>query len=220
MVLVHGSGTTSRYFRPLLRALHGRRPAAAPELPGIGASPHRDVPRDVAGLADVLAAWLRATGRAPVRLVGNSMGAQIVTETAIRHPDLVADLVLVGPTVDHSRRGFLRQAGLLLVDATRERPSLIWTVATDGLLTTRRAVYSYIRAALAHRLEQRLPLVRQPVLIVRGGRDPMVSQAWVETLERRTPAARLVVLPGAGHGTHHRRPDALADLLVETAASG
>lgn len=213
VVLVHGSGTTSRYFRPLLQVLDGRLPAAAVELPGIGSSPPIDVPTDVAGLADVLAAWLRTTGRHPVTLVGNSMGAQIVTDTAIRHPELVDRVVLVGPTVDRHRRGFLRQAALLLLDATRERPSLVLTVLTDGLLTARRATFRYIRAALRHRLEQRLPLVRVPVVLVRGARDPMVGQAWVEELRLAAPDASLVVLPGAAHGSHHGRPQAVADLL-------
>lgn len=220
VVLVHGSGTTSRYFRPLLHVLDGRVPATAVELPGIGASPPTDVPHDVAGLADVLAAWLRATGRHPVMLVGNSMGAQLVTDTAIRHPDLVERLVLIGPTVDRHRRGFLRQAVLLLRDAPRERPSLVLTVLTDSLLTARRATFRYIRAALRHRLEDRLPLVRVPVTILRGDRDPMVGQAWVDELCDAATRAGLVVLPGAAHGSHHGRPHAVADLLVDLRSRG
>ncbi|MEX2504378.1 MAG: alpha/beta hydrolase [Egicoccus sp.] len=213
VILVHGAGTTSRYFRPLLHVLDGRLPAAAVELPGIGASPPTDVPEDIAGLADVLCDWLRVTGRHPATLVGNSMGAQVVIDAAIRHPDLVEQIVLVGPTVDRHRRGLFRQAGRLLLDATRERPSLVLTTLTDSLLTTRRATFRYIRAALRHRPEDRLPLVRVPVTIVRGARDPMVGQAWVEELRDATRDARLVVLPDAAHGTHHGRPHVLADLL-------
>lgn len=213
-VLVHGSGTTSRYFRPLLQALDGRAPATAIELPGIGASPRVAVPADVAGLADVLADWLRATSRHPTTLVGNSMGCQVVTDVAIRHPDLVDRLVLIGPTVDRHRRNLLRQAGLLLVDATRERVSLVLTVLTDSALTSSIATSTYIRAALRHRIEDRLPLVRVPVTIVRGERDPMVGQAWVEELASLAPDAKLIVLPVAAHGSHHGRPHVVADLLL------
>jgi beta-glucosidase len=139
LVLVPGSGTTSRYFRPLLQVLdEAGAPAAAVELPGIGASSGAEVPRTVAGLADVLADWLRTTGRGPTTLVGNSMGTQIVTDTAMRHPELVEGLVLIGPTVDHDGRNRFEQAGKLLVDATRERPSLLAVAATDPLFTSRR----------------------------------------------------------------------------------
>ena len=215
VVFVHGSGTTSRYFRPLLQVLDGRLPGAALELPGIGASPPIDVPTDIAAMADIVAAWLRATDRAPTTLVGNSMGCQVVIDVAIRHPALVDRLVLIGPTVDRHRRGLLRQAGLLLLDATRERPSLVATALSDAALTARRATFSYIRAALRHRPEQRLPLVRVPVTIVRGARDPMVGQAWVEELAAGAPDTSLVVLPDAAHGAHHGRPHRIADLLVD-----
>ncbi|MFA9432764.1 alpha/beta fold hydrolase [Egicoccus sp. AB-alg2] len=218
LVLVHGSGTTSRYFRPLLNALDGRLPAVALELPGIGHSPPTEVPTDVAGLADVLADWLRTTGRHPTTVVGNSMGCQVVTDLAIRHPELVGHVALIGPTVDRHRHGFFRQAGRLLLDATRERPSLVATAVTDGLLTNRLAAITYVRAALRHRLDRRLPLVRHPVLIVRGERDPMVGRRWVEELAAITPDARLVELPGAAHGTHHGRPHGVADLLVALAS--
>ncbi|GGI09311.1 alpha/beta fold hydrolase [Egicoccus halophilus] len=213
LVLVHGSGTTSRYFRPLLQALDGTVPAAAVELPGIGSSSADDIPTDVAGLADVLADWLRTTRRHPTTLVGNSMGCQVVTDVAIRHPELVERLVLIGPTVDRHRHGFFRQAALLLADAFRERPSLIATVLTDSALTNRSAALKYMRAALRHRIDQRLPLVRQPVLIVRGERDPMVTQPWVEELRDLTRDVRLEVVRGAGHGTHHGHPHVVAGLL-------
>jgi pimeloyl-ACP methyl ester carboxylesterase len=225
LVLVHGSGTTSRYFRPLLQVLDELgAPAAAVELPGIGASSGAEVPRTVAGLADVLADWLRTTGRGPTTLVGNSMGTQIVTDTAIRHPELVEGLVLIGPTVDHDGRNLFEQAGKLLVDATRERPSLLAVAATDPLFTSRRAVWTYVRAALRQRLEQRLPLVRAPTLIVRGARDPMVPRDWCEHLVGVAREARLLEIPGAAHATHHGAPERVAELVVahreRAAASG
>ena len=70
-IFVHGVGTTTRYFRPLLRTLQGRAPAAALDLPGIGPSTSRHLPRDVGGQADVVAGWLRATGWHPAALVAH-----------------------------------------------------------------------------------------------------------------------------------------------------
>jgi pimeloyl-ACP methyl ester carboxylesterase len=37
-------------------------------------------------------------------MLGNSFGCQIAVELAVRHPDRVAGLVLVGPTMDSSAR--------------------------------------------------------------------------------------------------------------------
>jgi 2-hydroxy-6-oxonona-2,4-dienedioate hydrolase len=214
VILVHGVGATARYFDPLLRELDGRAAAAAVELPGIGGSSASRLPRDIAQQADVLAAWLRATGRHPAVLVGNSMGAQTVVELAIRHPALVERLVLIGPTMDQAARSPLRQIRRLLVDATVERPSLIALTLADTFRTRRRAVYRYFRAALDHHIEERVPLVAAPILVVRGERDVVVPRRWARTVAAAAPQGRFVEVPGAAHAAHHGRPRRIAALLL------
>lgn len=219
-VLIHGVGTTTRYFQPLLRTLQGRAPAAALDLPGIGPTTSRHPPRDVGEQADVVAGWLRATGWHPATLVGNSMGAQTVVEVALRYPELTERLVLIGPTMDPYVGGALRQIGRLVVDATVERPSLVWLTLTDSFRTRRRAVYRYFRAALAHPMADRIAQVQVPILLVRGERDPVATRRWVRNLRQTAPDAELVEVPGAGHACHHGRPRAVADLLLESGGLG
>jgi 2-hydroxy-6-oxonona-2,4-dienedioate hydrolase len=216
LLLLHGVGATSRYFGPLLRALDGRAPAVAVELPGVGSSssPHR--PQDIAEQADLVARWLRATGRCPAAVVGNSMGAQTAVELAVRHPDLAERLVLIGPTVDAEARRPLRQIGRLLVDATVERPQLIALTLTDSFLTDRTTVLRYFQAMLAHRIEERIPLVSVPVLVVRGELDPVVPRRWARRLVALAPLGTSVEVPGGGHACHYGRPGLVAGLLLAT----
>jgi 2-hydroxy-6-oxonona-2,4-dienedioate hydrolase len=217
LLLLHGVGTTTRYFRPLMHELEGRVPVVAPELPGIGSSSSAPVPEDIEDQADLVARWLRAARHRPVAVVGNSMGAQTAVELALRHPELVDRLVLIGPTIDRKSRGPLRQIGKLLVDATVERPSLIGLTITDSFLTRRRAVARYFRASLAHHLEERIPSVTVPVLAVRGERDPVVPRRWVRELAAAAPRGVWREVPGA-HGCHHGRPREVAALLLEMLA--
>jgi 2-hydroxy-6-oxonona-2,4-dienedioate hydrolase len=219
IVVLPGVGTTNRYTRPLLESLEGSLPASAVELPGIGSSSSVAIPLDIAAQSDVVASWLRTTGRWPAIVVGNSMGAQTGVELAIRHPELVEQLVLIGPTVDAEARNPFRQAGRLLVDATVERPSLVLLTITDSFLTRRRAVFRYARAALAHHLEDRIGLVQVPVTIVRGELDPLVPRRWVRRLTELAPQGRSVEVAGGGHACHHGRPDAVAELLLQLVAS-
>lgn len=218
LVLLHGVGTTSRYFRPLLRALNDRVAAAAPELPGIGSSSGRRLAENIGEQASVVAGWLRATRRHPVVLVGNSMGAQTAVEVAVREPELVAGLVLVGPTVDASARTWRQQVVRLWVDATRERPSMLLVAASDTFLTQRAAVMRNFRASLEHPVEERIRHVAVPTLVVRGSADPVAPRAWAQQLVAAVPRGRLAEVPGAAHACHHRRPSLVADLLVQAAA--
>jgi pimeloyl-ACP methyl ester carboxylesterase len=218
VVLLHGVGTTSRYFRPLLRALDGRVTATAPELPGIGSSSRGRLPEDVADQAAVVAGWLRATRRHPAVLVGNSMGTQTAVEVAALEPELVDGLVLLGPTVDASARTVCRQIGRLLVDAMRERPSMLLVAASDTFLTQRAAVVRNFRASLSHRIEERIRHVAVPTLVVRGSADPVAPRRWAEQVLATVPRGRLVEVPRAAHARHHGRPSFVADLLVQAAA--
>lgn len=213
LLLLHGVGTTSRYFRPLLHELDGRVPATAVELPGIGSSSSPHPPQDIAEQADLVAAWLRATDRHPAAVVGNSMGAQTAVELAIRHPELADRLVLIGPTVDAGARGPLRQIGRLLVDATVERPSLLALTLTDSFLTDRGMVLRSFRAMLGHRIEDRITQVTSPVVVVRGERDPVVPRRWARRLAALAPRGTDVEVPGGAHACHHSHPELVAELL-------
>ncbi|MDQ3880940.1 MAG: alpha/beta hydrolase, partial [Chloroflexota bacterium] len=61
---------------------------------------------------------------------------------------------------------------------------------------------------------RKLPCVRVPTLVVRGGRDPIVPQAWAEEVARLLPRGRLVVIPGAAHAVNHDAPAALARVVL------
>src|SRR4028119_1524663 len=98
VVLVHGLVVSGRYMVPLLEELARSHAVYAPDLPGFGRSEGPAGALDVAGVADALAAWMRAAGLKGAALVGNSMGCQVIAELVLRHPDLVEKGVLRGAT--------------------------------------------------------------------------------------------------------------------------
>ena len=86
-------------------------------------------------------------------------------------------------------------------------------LARDALDAGPRRIWETFQASLADRVEETLPLVRQPTLVVRGERDPLVSQRWAEEVTARLPHARLVVVPRGGHALNYSRPRDLARLV-------
>jgi pimeloyl-ACP methyl ester carboxylesterase len=75
-----------------------------------------------------------------------------------------------------------------------------------------RAVRTF-RYMLQDRIEEKLPLVRVPALVVRGSRDALVPQRWAEQVSRLLPMARLVVIPGAAHTVNYNAPLELARIV-------
>jgi 2-hydroxy-6-oxonona-2,4-dienedioate hydrolase len=214
VVAVHGLGVSHRYFRPTLEELARDVEVWAPDFPGFGRS---ERPRRVLGvgeLAGLLLAWMDAVGMARAVLLGNSMGCQTAVEAAVRAPERVAALVLAGPTADDEARSFFAQLGRLVRDSLREPLSLNAVVALDYLSAGPRRTVQTARLALRHAIEERARLVVAPTLVLRGERDPIAPQAWVERLAARFPAGRTAIVPGAAHAAHWSHPAAVADAVL------
>ena len=213
VVLVHGLVVSGRYMVPLLEELARSHAVYAPDLPGFGRSEGSARMLDVVDLADALAAWMRALGLRRAALVGNSRGCQVITRLALRHPGLVGRVVLQGPVMDPRARSTPRQIGRFLLDATREPVSLIAIEGLDLLRAGAGRSLRTFRHALEDPIEERLPKVRVPALVVHGSRDRISPRSWAEEVARLLPAGRLVVLPGAPHAANYSAPAELARVV-------
>jgi pimeloyl-ACP methyl ester carboxylesterase len=215
LVLVHGLAVSSRYFAPLIRALARTRTVVAPDLPGYGRSATPPRPLDIPELADALDAWLELTGVAPVPLVANSLGCQVAVDLALRRPERVTRLVLMGPTMDPSAPTILRQAVRLVLDTLREPPGLWLAETIDYLRMGPRRTIATARLALADPFAEKASRLPHPALVVRSGRDAIVSQEWAQRVARLLPDGRLAVIPGEPHAAHWSAAEEVARVVEE-----
>jgi len=84
LLLIHGLGSTSRAWAPVLAALAAEREVWALDLPGHGGARAEDDSDSFVGLARSLEAYLDAEGLTGVDMVGSSLGGQLVLEMARR----------------------------------------------------------------------------------------------------------------------------------------
>ncbi len=118
LVFVHGLGESGLCFERVVC-----HPTLDPwtryvvDLPGYGRSAWGD-PVSLAGLADHLAAWMRAElPSAPVVAVGHSMGGVVALLLAERHPDLLVGVVDVDGNKSLGDCTFSSQAACQPLDA-------------------------------------------------------------------------------------------------------
>jgi 2-hydroxy-6-oxonona-2,4-dienedioate hydrolase len=213
VVLVHGLGVSHRYLVPTARALAPEFQVHAPDLPGFGLSEKPSRVLQLSELADALAEHARP--HAPVVLLANSFGCQIVAECVARYPQLASHTVLVGPTIDPDARTAGRQIWRWLANGRSESPAQLPITLRDywdaGILR----LIATFRYALADRIEDNLPAIGVPTLVVRGARDRVVSQPWAEQVTRLLPRGRLVVVPGAAHTVNFTHPRELSEVVRE-----
>ena len=106
IVLLHGAGTTSLMWYPLLGGLIGRSIYAIDVVGDPGLSVQRAPIRDEVDLAEWLGEVLDALDLDRVNLVGASYGGWIALTYARRVPQRVAALILVEPVLDKLRGWF------------------------------------------------------------------------------------------------------------------
>lgn len=215
VVLVHGLVVSGLYMVPTAERLSHFYRVFVPDLPGSGKSDKPARALNVTELSGALGAWMEAAGIERPVLVGNSLGCQVIAEMAARRPRSVAGVVLTGPTVDPAGRTLYEQFKRLLIDATRERLSLVpvWLRSLGEAGLSR--AWQTARHALEDRIEENLPRVDVPALVVRGERDPVAPQAWAEQVARLLPRGRLAVIPGGPHALSYSAPDELAVIIRE-----
>jgi 2-hydroxy-6-oxonona-2,4-dienedioate hydrolase len=214
LVLVHGLVVSSDYMVPLARAFSNYSRVYAPDLPGYGTSDKPDRALSLDQLAEALHEIVDRLGYHRVHLLGNSFGCQIIATFAVRFPQRVDRLVLQGPTVDPQSRSFPAQLFKLLWNSRLEPSSEKAIMARDYWRAGGRIAAGTIREMLDDRIEAKLPGIAAPTLIVRGGRDPIVTQRWAEEALSLLPRGSLKVIPGGSHTLNYTSPLELARVAV------
>ncbi|MDP8960717.1 MAG: alpha/beta hydrolase [Actinomycetota bacterium] len=215
VVLVHGFGVSSRNMVPTAEALAPHCRVYAPDLPGHGLSYNPSQTLDLTGLAETLIEWMTSVGLQRACLLGNSYGCQIIVELAVRHPERVERLILQAPTVDPHARNLPRQLVRRLRSGWRERHEPAGDeTAQDWREIGLRRMFQDARYAMRDRIEDKLPHIQAPTLVVRGSRDPIVPQRWAEEATALIPLGRLVVLDGAVHTITFTRPHQLVEAIL------
>ncbi|MDI2029235.1 alpha/beta hydrolase [Saccharopolyspora sp. TS4A08] len=213
LVCVHGAGVSSRELLPFVAGRSGIRETWAVDLPGFGSSSGPRRPLDLDGLAQAVEAWRDAAGLGEVSLLGCSFGCQVAVEAALRAPEKVRGLVLVGPTTDPRARSAVGQLRRWLRNSRHEPRGLAPLTFRDYREAGFRRVMSSFAESIRDRVEDKLPAIDVPVLVVRGEHDALVPHGWARRVASSLPRGRLVTWPGAAHMVPYSAPREFGDLV-------
>jgi pimeloyl-ACP methyl ester carboxylesterase len=209
---VPGLGLEESAWAPTLAALPAYD-ARVVRLPGFGRRPAPSEDVRPGALGERLAGLLDDLP-APVVLAGHSASAQVVVEAAVRAPDRVSALVLVGPTTDPRAASWPRLVGRWLRTACWERP---WQVPLLVRSYRRTGPGRMLRTMDGARREDLRPVLRAlrcPVLVARGRHDRICPEDWAAEVAASAPAgSRAVTLPAGGHMVPLTHGGLLADVV-------
>ncbi|MDH6220722.1 alpha/beta fold hydrolase [Streptomyces pseudovenezuelae] len=240
VVLVHPGYVDHRIFDDQIPALvsAGYR-VIAPDVRGHGCSANASKPFR---WADDLGALLRHLDGGPAVLVGACMGAAVVTDTVLEHPELVRAVVVAGggtSVFEHTDPWTLeRAAESARLVAAGDLTGWIETFAKN-VAGPHRSVADIdpelvrrMREMAAHTVAKhtvgetnwyvpldapwsRVPKIDVPVLAVHGALDADDGIDMAERFARTVPNGRSVTIEDAGHFPNLERPDAFNAALLD-----
>jgi len=205
-VLIHGLVISSLYMVPLAECISREHEVYALDLPGFGRSEGPSEVLSVPQLADWVIAWMSVTGIHQCHLVSNSLGCEIAAHVAVKAPQRVATLTLIGPTLDPHAFALVTQTLRLLQDALHEPVRLWMNWLFDFCRAGISRAFGTTREMFRDHIEVQLPQITARTLVIRGKLDPTVPQAAAEEATHLLPRGKLFVIEDEPHCVHYTNP--------------
>jgi pimeloyl-ACP methyl ester carboxylesterase len=240
VILIHGWAAWSGSFAELISYLSKDFWILAPDLKGHGQSAKPGTgDYSIAAQVRWVKELMDSLKIGSTTLVGHSLGGQVAAQLALNYPERVRKLVLIAPigiketaripwllrVIKHFPldevvvslinpsliRYYLERFGCF--DPRRLKPEIIAQLfeLNFGTEQDRQAILEVTRQGLFKEfLNQRLPRIEQPVLIVWGSRDQLVRPANARIFKELLPNPRVLMLDRCGHMVPNEMPVELA----------
>ena len=234
LLLLHGTSASLHTWEGWVADLKRTRRVISVDLPGFGLTgPFPDGDYRIAHYTAFLDALLERLQVPSVVVAGNSFGGQLAWELAVARPARVSRLILVD-AAGYPRQSSSVPIGFRLAQVPALAPlmarllprrmieSSVQNVYGDPTRVTDELVERYYqltlragnRQALVQRFQQApagdsqalIRQVRQPTLILWGGRDGLIAPANAERFKADIAGSRLVIFEQLGHVPQEEDP--------------
>lgn len=229
--VLHSLLTDRTAFDTVLDDLPGR--ALTFDLPGFGMTDPED---DIVGFADAMASGIATAcaGELPVTVIGNGLGSFVALGVAVRHPEVVRRLILVGcgatfpeparpafanmaAMVEEGGMGAVAAVALRRIfteqyldehpEAAAQRTEVLMRTDPEAFVTACRALREVDFTGQAGSIDC-------PVLIVVGNEDAATPPPMARQLDELLPNSTLVTMPGVAHAPQLQDPDGFVSNVV------
>jgi pimeloyl-ACP methyl ester carboxylesterase len=231
----HFTGTMDHWDPAVTDGFAGDREVILFNNAGVSSSSGK-VPTSIEKMGANAVAFIKALGLTKVDVLGFSIGGFVAQEIALQAPDLVRRLVLVGtgPRGGEGMATLTPEAQEIF-GATYDEPDHLWlrvhfTTSGKSQAAGREFLKRFRQRAKNRDPEvndkvapaqleaisewgaprdkpfEYLKSIRQPALVVNGGKDVIVYSVNSFILQQHLPDAELVLYPDANHGSQYQYP--------------
>ena len=229
VLLIAGLGDPAEAWTFQQEELSSRYRTIAFDNRGVGRSPLPDTPLTVAGMADDAATILDELGIDRADIVGFSGGSVTAQELAIRHPERVKSLVLMGTFGKGDRyfdavvrmftwmmdqapdpHAFLEAFYLWIYTVQAHESGFVDQLIEEALAFPHQqsldSMHQQLDAWANHTTLDRLGQVTAPTLVIAGGKDLVCPPHLGKAVADAIPGAQFEVWPEAAHQPFQEEP--------------
>jgi pimeloyl-ACP methyl ester carboxylesterase len=217
LILLHGIGASAERWLKVIPILSKNFKIIVPDIIGFGYSEKPILEYTIDYFVKFLHEFLSVLKIDKASLMGSSFGGLVITEFAIRFPNLINKIVLVSPA------GIMRTSTRLLdeyilaalyptyenVERAFKHMTYDQTTVTEEMLhdfmkrmTLPNAKYTFMSTLLgiknAPNIENRLNEINLPTLVLWGEYDMMIPPSFAEAY-RKIKRCTIIIIPRAGH---------------------
>ncbi len=233
LFLLHGFGESLFTWRSVLDRFAQHHRVVAIDLPGFAGSDKPDTSYSLEAMTGRLTAFMDQWIGGPIVVVGHSMGGELAAALALDRPDRIAAAVLIAPAGWSVGLGgiadtmypdkaaaigwYLSSRAFLLPEHDLEwlgEPDSAAGYTLMGDPAYRRATARVLQEFDFRGLRERFAAIRQPVLLLWGGLDPVIPFAIADSLASQLSCRQLVVFPNALHRPQLEIPDTVASEIL------
>jgi pimeloyl-ACP methyl ester carboxylesterase len=245
LLIVHGYLGSTLPFSDLIAAVAQDIRVVIPDLPAFGASDVPDSTCTMEFYLDFLKGFSEQLGLDQFYLLGTSVGVNIAVHYTIEQPEQIQGLIFLSPfglndqggrmtQIDRwdtllplavnliTKRGLekrLRQTIVRQEKITEDLVEAYWKPFTtqDG----RRAVVDITRNIIGRcSMDEYLPRIEQPVLILIGSEDTLISPEDRRRFGELLVDEHLEIIEECGHFLYLESPDVVSELIVQFTMGG
>lgn len=217
VVFVHGAGGNHRHWSFQVPSLGLKRLTLAVDLPGHGLS-EGQAAKSIGEYAEFIYDFAEHVSGSRFFLAGHSMGGAIAMDFALRFPEKLAGLILVGTGARlRVAPALLETFGsgrhfMPLIDLAYgpDTPAELVDLAREEMRQTNPDVhYSDFLACDAFDIMERVGEINTPTLVLGASEDRLTPLKYSRYLAEQIKNARLEIIEGAGHMMTLEKPEAV-----------
>lgn len=199
LIMLHGNGEQGSIFAPMAVAFGSEYTVIMPDSRGHGRSERGSLPLNFDTMADDLLELINAEKREKVSLIGFSDGASIAISFALRYPERLDSLVLIGANISPS--GVKKQFQLPIVIG-------YGICKFFGVFSKKAALNAEtigLMVKYPHFAPEQLAKIDLPALLIYGDKDMMTS-GHIELIKAAFSRSELCMIKGADHFVFSKKP--------------